>query len=441
MKTIHVNCSNKIGPIKDMHCVGGGPMQANFAISAMEEFREAGFPYARTHDIEYPFGAGEYVDIHCIFPNFSADVDDPASYNFALTDLYFKCALEVGTRIFYRLGSTIEHQPVKRYIYPPADYHKWAEICSHIVDHYNNGWADGHHMNIEYWEIWNEPDLKNKCWIGSDESYFELYEVASKYLKAQHPEIKVGGCAVTAPTTEYTDKFLQYVKKTGSPLDFFSYHGYIHTPEGARDNANVASAKLDKYGFTGVEEIYDEWNYVVDWNTVGDSLQLKKTAFAASFVAGVLSALQDTRLSKSMYYDVQCFVNEWNGVFTPVYPEVHGEAAKVTCEPPFYALKAWNDLKKLGTQVETKVSEDLYVTAAASEDKLALLISYYNDDATLNQCPPADDVIALDLGTAAYTSCRAFVTDRDQTNTEIPFDGTNLPMKGNSIAYVEYTLK
>ena len=45
------------------------------------------------------------------------------------------------------------------------------------------GWADGHHMNIEYWEIRFVPDLKNKCWIGSDEEYFRLYEVASKYLR------------------------------------------------------------------------------------------------------------------------------------------------------------------------------------------------------------------------------------------------------------------
>ena len=38
-------------------------------------------------------------------------------------------------------------------------------------------------MNIEYWEIRFVPDLRNKCWIGSDEEYFRLYEVASKYLR------------------------------------------------------------------------------------------------------------------------------------------------------------------------------------------------------------------------------------------------------------------
>ena len=34
------------------------------------KFVEAGFPYVRLHDIEYPFGAGNYVDIPCIFKNF-----------------------------------------------------------------------------------------------------------------------------------------------------------------------------------------------------------------------------------------------------------------------------------------------------------------------------------------------------------------------------------
>lgn len=31
-------------------------------------------------------GSGEFVNIHCIFKNFDADVNDPASYNFAATD-------------------------------------------------------------------------------------------------------------------------------------------------------------------------------------------------------------------------------------------------------------------------------------------------------------------------------------------------------------------
>ena len=36
-----------------------------------------------------------------------------------------------------------------------------GEVCKHIVMHYNDGWNDGYHYNIAYWEIWNEPDLED----------------------------------------------------------------------------------------------------------------------------------------------------------------------------------------------------------------------------------------------------------------------------------------
>ena len=45
--------------------------------------------------------------------------------------------------------------------FPPKDPEKWARICEHIIRHYTEGWADGYHYNIRYWEIWNEPEVQN----------------------------------------------------------------------------------------------------------------------------------------------------------------------------------------------------------------------------------------------------------------------------------------
>ena len=60
------------------------------------------------------------------------------------------------------------------------------------IRHYNEGWADGYHWNIEHWEIWNEPDLdrdpkdafNKRCWSGTVEQFAELYTVAARHLKA-----------------------------------------------------------------------------------------------------------------------------------------------------------------------------------------------------------------------------------------------------------------
>ena len=158
MAQISVDFSDVLRKMKPMHGVDNGPVTCNFTRDASHLFKEAGIPISRLHDTEYPFGSGEYVDIHCLFKNFDADENDPASYNFALTDLYLKAILDCDTKIIYRLGCSIEHQPIKLHIGPPKDFAKYARICEHVIRHYNEGWADGFHWDIRYWEIWNEPN-------------------------------------------------------------------------------------------------------------------------------------------------------------------------------------------------------------------------------------------------------------------------------------------
>ncbi len=72
---IPVDPGRTMGRIKPPRGVGGGLVTANFTCDATEQFRAAGIPFGRTHDIEYPFGSGEFADIHCVFPWFDADPD------------------------------------------------------------------------------------------------------------------------------------------------------------------------------------------------------------------------------------------------------------------------------------------------------------------------------------------------------------------------------
>ena len=139
--SINVDFSKVCGRIKPMHGVNSGPRTKVFTYNASKLFTDIGIPMCRLHDVEYPYGSGEFVDIHCIFKNFDADENDPASYDFGLTDKYIEAIRDVGADVMYRLGESIEHAPVKRYIHPPKDYAKWARICEHIIRHYNEGWA------------------------------------------------------------------------------------------------------------------------------------------------------------------------------------------------------------------------------------------------------------------------------------------------------------
>lgn len=154
------------GEIKKVNGVNLGPITMNGFLDLSDGHKQLKFPQTRLHDC--PYSVPETVDVHSIFPFFDADEDDPANYRFRMTDDYIQSIIDVGSGIVYRLGETIEHYKRRQYfVHPPKNYAKWARICIRIIKHYNEGWADGFHHGIKYWEIWNEPWLPPKCWTGT----------------------------------------------------------------------------------------------------------------------------------------------------------------------------------------------------------------------------------------------------------------------------------
>ncbi len=268
MDTIIINRASGNRPIKPLNGVNGGPVTHNFRRDARSLFKEANIPLCRLHDIEGTLGGGKFVDVRNIFPLWEMDENDPRSYDFTFTDEYLKCIVESGAKPFYRLGETIDHGYLKAHVRPPEDFAKWARICANIVRHYNEGWANGFHYGIEYWEVWNEPE-NPPMWTGTKEAYFELYRETANLLKKEFPNIKVGGyasCGVYAAFNEnaddfycsfltWIDDFLAYVKapETASPLDFFSWHIYSSDPAEVLAHAEYCRKKLDAAGFTDTE--------------------------------------------------------------------------------------------------------------------------------------------------------------------------------------------
>ena len=202
MEILRLDPAVSAGAFKPMNAVNNGPVHKRHANDQYRDnlaaYRAANIPFARNHDASFcnDYGGQYSVDISAVFPDFDADVEDPASYDFACTDEYIAVTLEAGTETFYRLGQKIEHEIKKHHIHPPKDYRKWAQICEHIIRHYNEGWADGFRYGIRYWEIWNEADLdarpdrpNKRTWSGTPEEYFALYEVTAKHLKACFPQM------------------------------------------------------------------------------------------------------------------------------------------------------------------------------------------------------------------------------------------------------------
>jgi hypothetical protein len=85
--TVEVDFGRTLGRIKPMHAVGQPPTLSWNDYSMFHYLREAHIPYSRLHDTGGAFGKNLYVDIPNLFRDFDADENDPASYDFAFTDL------------------------------------------------------------------------------------------------------------------------------------------------------------------------------------------------------------------------------------------------------------------------------------------------------------------------------------------------------------------
>ena len=95
MNNITIDFNKTLGKVKPMHAVNNGPVYkfaADQRITNIDHFRNAGIPYARTHDASFyaTYGGEHTVDVNFIFPDFDADPYDPESYDFCLTDEYLK---------------------------------------------------------------------------------------------------------------------------------------------------------------------------------------------------------------------------------------------------------------------------------------------------------------------------------------------------------------
>ena len=402
---VRLDISKKLGALKPMNAVNNGPLpekktqtRGNF-----KTYAKAGFPYARTHDanLSYDYGAPHIVDITAVFPNFDADENDPASYDFYLTDLYLDAIVRAGTKVFYRLGQSIEHWAKKYGIYPPKDFAKWARICEHIILHYNEGWADGKHYGIEYWEIWNEPDLdpgpNSPCWQGTKEEFFDLFEIAAKYLKEKFPHLKIGGPA-SAGFRTYAVEFLAEMSKRKVPLDFYSWHNYDQHPHHLGDKSEWMRNLLDENGYTKTESILNEWNYVRDWtdNWIY-SMRAMQGIKGAAFATAVMCVGQDKPIDLLMYYDARPSTG-MNGLFD-----------SLSLEPlkTYYSYRAFHEMTKIGGEVLTESDDEKIYTLAVSDNKTTeMLLTYYAEE---DDTPDKEATLHFEL--PCESEIRFYLTD------------------------------
>ena len=243
-----------------------------------------------------------------IFPDWSADPEKAASYNFAPTDKVIAAIRASGAEVYYRIGRSWGAN-----INPPEDFDKFSSVVKHIAMYYNQDWAGGFHDDIRYWEFWNEPD--GLFWSGTPQQFYSLYEKTARALKSVDPTLKVGGDGKAFPSDDggYREGFLDYCASHHVPLDFYSSHTYANgsaDPYNAVRLAREIRGILDTHGFPHAESILSEWNLSADF-TEAEKAELQGVHNAA-YIGAVLSYLQDTTIDHAHFYRGDA---AWMGLF------------------------------------------------------------------------------------------------------------------------------
>lgn len=356
-RAITVDAGKNIGEIRSFQGLNGAPLPVmpGLPASLIQQYRELRVNQVRTHDLMGPTEIDSRYEYHSpelawlipdsweraavehtgnasiIFPDWNADADKPESYNFGPTDKVIAAIRESGADVYYRIGRSWGAN-----VEPPPDDAKFANIVKHIAMHYNQGWANGFHDSIRYWEFWNEPE---GFWSGTPEQFYDLYEKTARALKSVDPSLKVGGDASASAHDDgpWREGFLDYCARHSVPLDFFSWHWYGQDPDDAVRLGKEIRAVLDAHGFPKAESILSEWNFSADF-TIRFAAELQ-SANNAAFVAAVLMFLQDSSIDQAYFYRGDA---AWMGLF-----DLNGQYFK-----PAYSFKAMGQMLNTPRRLE-----------------------------------------------------------------------------------------
>jgi xylan 1,4-beta-xylosidase len=388
-RRLKIDAGKIIGDIHDFQSLNGGPMPAMADLPNLsKQYKGLRVNLVRTHDMMGPTdidakfeftnsdlawlipdnaqraGVVEAGNKSIIFPDFKADPEKAGSYNFGPTDKVMAAIQASGAHVYYRVGRSWGAN-----IGPPVDFDKYADVVKHIAMHYNQGWANGFHYHIQYWEFWNEPD--GLFWSATPEQFYQLYEKTARALKSVDPSLKVGGVGLanSSHVSPYREGLLDYCAGHRVPLDFYSWHHYAIDSADPYDYPRLAKrfrTLLNERGFTKAESIVSEWNLTPDFTAA--KMKELRSAHNAAFISSVLTYLQDAPVDVVIFYRGDA---AWMGLF-----DLQGKYYKTA-----YAYKAMGQMLDTPLRLAVEGNDDLgFATLAgrsADGNKVQILISNY----------------------------------------------------------------
>ena len=311
--------------------------------------RECGFRYLRFHGLlQDELGV------------YSEDRQGRPIYNFQYIDAVYDAILKAGMRPFVEFGFMPQRLASgektifwwKGNVTPPRDYAKWEELIRALVRHWTNRYG---HDEVRRWyfEVWNEPNLKDAFWTGDEAEYFKLYDVTARAVKSISSEYRVGGPATAGRA--WVPEMIEHARTASVPLDFISTHDY-GVRGGALDAEGTQQLFLDvslDAIVAGVREVRSQIKrsampdlplHYTEWSTSYSPRDPVHDAYiSAAYIVSRLKGIKGQ--AQSMAYWTFTDIFEENG---PVPSPFHGGFGLINFQglrkPSFYAYQFLNRL-------------------------------------------------------------------------------------------------
>jgi xylan 1,4-beta-xylosidase len=329
--------------------------------------RECGFNYIRFHGLlEDELGV------------YGEDRQGRAVYNFQYIDAIYDAILRIGMKPFVELGFMPTRLASgdktifwwKGNITPPKDYDKWEQLVGALVTHWTARYGQDE-VRQWYFEVWNEPNLKNIFWSGEQSDYFKLYAASVRAIKSVSPAYRVGGPATAG--NAWVPEMIRYAADNHLPLDFITTHDYGVRGSGFDENG-VQKLFLDASPTAIIGSVRGVRAQIKQSTLPG--LPLHYTEWSASYsprdpvhdsyisAAYILSKLKGTEgYADSMSYWTFTDIFEENG---PVPNPFHGGFGLLNFQglpkPAFYAYQFLN---RLGGEELVSNDQDAWVCRSA----------------------------------------------------------------------------
>jgi xylan 1,4-beta-xylosidase len=284
-RNIKVDYNNEIGPLNTMfkECVGAGRANEGLRADWQQQLatvkKDCDFKFIRMH--------GLLTDDMAVY---SEDDKGNSIYNYQYVDVLYDYIVGLKMKPFVELGFMPSRLASgektifwwRGNVTPPKDYEKWDALIQNLIAHFKERYGD---EEVKTWnfEVWNEPNLKDGFWTGTQEDYFKLYDHTARAVKSVNPAYKVGGPATAGAA--WVPETIDFCEKNNSPIDFISTHSY-----------GVKQGYLDEYGTSGTVFSKDEWS------VSGDVLNSRK------------------QIANSTKPNLELHYTEWSSSYTPNDP-------------------------------------------------------------------------------------------------------------------------